>query len=104
MKRIAVGVIHKSYARWPLGRFAPVRLGHHARRLHEADRSLTHERREGGGIEQNADQLFDVCLVSGLQQFHSFLSKQFGQQIAGRTLTSNRNNSIVIHGGGGFLY
>jgi hypothetical protein len=41
---------------------------------------------------------------SRLQQFHSFLSKQFGQQIAGRTLTSNRNNSIVIHGGGGFLY
>src|SRR5882757_7429881 len=51
MKRIAVGVIHKSYARWPLGRFAPVRLGHHARRLHEADRSLTHENLEDSGVE-----------------------------------------------------
>src|ERR1700704_357696 len=68
MKRIAVGVIHKTYAGWPLGRFAPVRLGYHACRLREADRSLTYEHPEGGGIEQNADQLFDVCLVSGLQQ------------------------------------
>ncbi len=41
MKRIAVGVIHKTYAGWPLGRFAPARLGHHVRRLREADRLLT---------------------------------------------------------------
>jgi len=39
-----------------------------------------------------------------LQQFHSLLAKQFGQRIALRALTSNRNNPIVIHGGGGFLY
>jgi len=40
----------------------------------------------------------------GLQQFHSFLSEQFSQRIALRTLTSNRNNPIVLHGGGEFLY
>jgi hypothetical protein len=51
MKRIAVGVIHKTYAGWPSGRFAPVRLGHHARRLHEADRSLTQENLEDSGVE-----------------------------------------------------
>jgi hypothetical protein len=51
MERITVGVIHKSYAGWPSGRFAPVRLGQHARRLNEADRSLTHENLENSGVE-----------------------------------------------------
>jgi hypothetical protein len=51
MKRIALGVIHKTYAGRPLGRFAPVRPGHHARRLHEADRPLTHEDLEDSGVE-----------------------------------------------------
>ena len=69
MKRIPVGVIHKTYAGWPLGRFAPVRLGHHARRSHEADRSLTHENLENGGVGQAAEQISGPALVRGLQQF-----------------------------------
>ncbi len=52
MKRITVGVIHKTYAGWPLGPFsAQVCPEHHACRLHEAERSLTHENLEYSGVE-----------------------------------------------------
>jgi len=69
--------------------------------------AISHQRTAPCGVAllgKATHKLSALGIHRGLQQFHSLLSKQFGQRIAQRALTSNRNNPIVIHGGGGFLY